>query len=165
MTKTTENSVDHPTHYQHAASGVECIDISEEQGHNRGAAFDYVFRFRHKESPLEDCRKAIWYVERWLSNERLAHIDPEMTADLAARVERLSNHEDDHLVAALFCVLTSRNRLMLLAAKRILLHLIDQLETHSDESAGHEPEHVCTCRHSHQSCSGEKPQEPALSAP
>lgn len=57
--------VNHPPHYTSHPSGVECIDITEHYNFNLGNAIKYVWRAGLKSSsPVEDLRKARWYIER-----------------------------------------------------------------------------------------------------
>jgi len=59
------DSVNHPTHYTSHPSGVECITVTEHYGFNIGNAIKYLWRagFKSKD-PIEDLRKAAWYVNR-----------------------------------------------------------------------------------------------------
>ena len=56
--------VNHPSHYNQG--GIEVIDAIEDWGLNfcEGNVIKYVARHRHKSEPLEDLRKAKWYLER-----------------------------------------------------------------------------------------------------
>ena len=57
--------VNHPKHYTSHPSGVECVDVAEHYGFNVGNAIKYLWRAGLKsESPVEDLRKAAWYVNR-----------------------------------------------------------------------------------------------------
>lgn len=59
------DSVHHPTHYTSHPSGVECIQITEHFNFCVGNAIKYLWRAGIKTvSPLEDLRKAEWYVKR-----------------------------------------------------------------------------------------------------
>lgn len=59
------DSVNNPAHYTQHPSGVECIEIAEHFGFNVGNAIKYLWRAELKHgSPLEDLRKASWYVQR-----------------------------------------------------------------------------------------------------
>lgn len=60
----TTDSVHHPDHYNQHPSGVECIDVVEHMGFNLGNAVKYVWRADHKNDPIEDLRKAAWYISR-----------------------------------------------------------------------------------------------------
>jgi len=55
--------IDHPPHYAKIA-GVECIDIAEHMSFNVGNALKYVWRRHAKGDPVENLRKAEWYLRR-----------------------------------------------------------------------------------------------------
>ena len=57
-------TVDRHDHYNKHPSGVECIEIIEWLNFNLGCAVEYVLRSGEKGDPLEDLRKAKWYIER-----------------------------------------------------------------------------------------------------
>lgn len=60
--------VNKPAHYQ--SSEIECIDaIRAATGdgfhyHLQGTILKYLWRYRYKGKPLEDLRKAAWYLDR-----------------------------------------------------------------------------------------------------
>ena len=56
--------VNHPAHYTAHPSGVECIQITEHMGFNLGNAIKYIWRADLKADPIEDLRKAAFYVAR-----------------------------------------------------------------------------------------------------
>lgn len=58
--------VNDPPHYKHG--GIETIDYIEakELNFHLGNAVKYISRANHKGTPIEDIRKAIWYLEREL---------------------------------------------------------------------------------------------------
>ena len=58
------SSVDHPKHYN--AGKIEVIDAIEEwnMGFCDGNVIKYVARHKHKGKPIEDLKKAKWYLER-----------------------------------------------------------------------------------------------------
>jgi len=59
------SAVDHPPHYNLSPSGIECIDVVEHMSFNVGNAVKYLWRAGVKSSdPIEDLRKAEWYVRR-----------------------------------------------------------------------------------------------------
>jgi len=60
----SSDSVNHPAHYTHHPSGVECITITEHMGFNLGNAVKYLWRADLKGDDIEDLRKAAWYVNR-----------------------------------------------------------------------------------------------------
>lgn len=66
--KAKERDAINPQHYKAHPSGVECIQITEHYGFNIGNAIKYLWRAGLKtDSPIEDFRKAIWYIEREIS--------------------------------------------------------------------------------------------------
>jgi hypothetical protein len=64
-TQQQHDAVNHPAHYTQHPSGVECIAIAEHYTFNLGNALKYIWRAGLKSAdPLEDLRKAAWYVRR-----------------------------------------------------------------------------------------------------
>jgi hypothetical protein len=59
-----DNTVNHPLHYTSHPSGVECIQITEHMGFNLGNAIKYIWRADLKEKPIEDLKKAAFYIAR-----------------------------------------------------------------------------------------------------
>jgi hypothetical protein len=59
--------VNHPRHYCSHPSGIECITITEHHNFCIGNALKYLWRSEEKGAPIEDLRKAIWYIEREIS--------------------------------------------------------------------------------------------------
>lgn len=59
-----------PHYYKTHPSGVECIDITRHMDFCLGNAFKYLFRCGSKGSPLEDLKKARWYLEDALKQRR-----------------------------------------------------------------------------------------------
>lgn len=57
-----EDAVSMPSHYTQLP--VECIDVTEHFGFCLGNAIKYIWRADHKGKPVEDLRKAAWYIER-----------------------------------------------------------------------------------------------------
>jgi len=54
-----------PAHYTAHPSGVECIQITEHMNFNLGNVVKYIWRSDIKHSaPIEDLRKARWYLDR-----------------------------------------------------------------------------------------------------
>ena len=69
------DAVNHPPHYTSHPSGVECIDITEWYSFNVGNAIKYLWRAGLKSpDPLQDLRKAQWYVTREI--DRLSKVKP-----------------------------------------------------------------------------------------
>jgi len=60
----SNESVDHPDHYQ--GQGIEVIDIidSFELDFYRGNIIKYILREDKKKNELEDLKKAKWYIDK-----------------------------------------------------------------------------------------------------
>lgn len=71
------NPVDNPDHYK-SRIGVECIEVidSLRLGFNTGNAMKYLWRHKRKGNPIEDLKKAAWYIDREI--KRLERIDEEL---------------------------------------------------------------------------------------
>lgn len=61
-----KESVNHPSHYNQGK--IEVIDYIEDLGMGEdfcaGNAIKYISRYKYKENPLEDLKKARWYIDR-----------------------------------------------------------------------------------------------------
>ena len=66
------DNVNHPKHYTSHPSGVECIQVTEHYNFCIGNAIKYLWRAGLKEGSatkeIEDLEKAIWYINRQISN-------------------------------------------------------------------------------------------------
>ena len=80
------DQVNHPSHYTQN-SGWEAIDVTEQFNFNLGNALKYVIRCDHKGKPIEDLRKAVWYLEREISRRSSATPCNDCT-ELVPRSER-----------------------------------------------------------------------------
>ena len=66
--------VNHPPHYQ-SENGIEVIDVIEAftadlkggEATNTGNVIKYILRWPHKKNPLEDLKKARWYLDRLIN--------------------------------------------------------------------------------------------------
>lgn len=56
--------VHHPSHYTWLPGGLEVIDVTENFNFCLGNALKYIMRAGHKDDPIQDLRKAIWYLDR-----------------------------------------------------------------------------------------------------
>lgn len=52
--------VNNPSHY--ALHTMQCIDVVKYLPFNVGNAIKYMWRHQHKNNPVEDLKKALWYV-------------------------------------------------------------------------------------------------------
>lgn len=61
-----KETVNHPSHYN--KGNIEVIDYIEDLGMGEdfcaGNAIKYISRYKYKEKPLEDLKKARWYIDR-----------------------------------------------------------------------------------------------------
>jgi hypothetical protein len=56
--------VNHPEHYTSHPSGVEAITVCEHFDFCVGNALKYIWRHKDKGRPIEDLKKARWYIDR-----------------------------------------------------------------------------------------------------
>lgn len=69
-----KSNIDHPDHYQ--TSSIECIDaiaaatedLSGENAFCTGSVIKYLWRWNKKGNPVEDLKKAQWYIDRLINN-------------------------------------------------------------------------------------------------
>lgn len=72
----TEDNINHPRHYTQHPSGIECIEITQHYNFCIGNAIKYLWRnglksnnnLDLKESKVQDLKKAIWYINKEISN-------------------------------------------------------------------------------------------------
>lgn len=67
--------VNHPRHYTAHPSGVECITVTEHCSFNVGNAIKYLWRADLKGDPIEDLKKAAWYVAREIQRRQAMRPD------------------------------------------------------------------------------------------
>lgn len=65
------DKVNHPAHY--TAGNIECIEAIKESmthrafmGYCKGNVIKYLWRYENKNNPLEDLKKARWYIEKMI---------------------------------------------------------------------------------------------------
>lgn len=65
----TEDVVNHPKHYEAESITitVQPLDLCEQCSFTLGNALKYIFRYEHKGKPLEDLKKAQFYLNRFIS--------------------------------------------------------------------------------------------------
>jgi hypothetical protein len=56
--------VNAPPHYRSHPSGIECIQVTEHMNFNLGNVVKYLWRSDEKGAPIQDLRKARWYLDR-----------------------------------------------------------------------------------------------------
>ena len=70
----TNDPVSAPAHYNNGS--IECIDAIEAsmspegfKGYCKGNALKYIWRMSYKQKPVQDLRKARWYLDRLIAAE------------------------------------------------------------------------------------------------
>lgn len=63
------DAVQKPKHYNNHPSGIECIQITEHMNFCLGNALKYLWRADLKNG-IEDLEKAVWYLNREISNRK-----------------------------------------------------------------------------------------------
>lgn len=58
------DQINHPKHYTNHPSGIECIQVTEHMSFNLGNAIKYLWRADEKGAPIDDLKKAAWYINR-----------------------------------------------------------------------------------------------------
>lgn len=51
-----------PAHYRRHPSGIECIEVTRHMNFNVGNAIKYLWRYMDKGNPIENLKKAQWYI-------------------------------------------------------------------------------------------------------
>lgn len=52
-----------PSHYRKHPSGIECIEVTRHLNFNIGNAIKYLWRYLDKGDPVENLKKAQWYID------------------------------------------------------------------------------------------------------
>lgn len=52
-----------PAHYRSHPSGIECIEVTRHMNFNVGNAIKYLWRYMDKGDPIENLKKAQWYID------------------------------------------------------------------------------------------------------
>ena len=123
--------IHHPRHYTAHKSGVECIQLTECLGFNVGNAVKYVWRADEKGRPIEDLRKALWYLERELSRPvvsgLLPGVDPVTFERIQYEVVRAERGSDVSVLGELISYLPP-NRRSIESAAAAVRHAIERRE-------------------------------------
>lgn len=59
-----------PAHYRKHPSGIECIEVTRHMTFNAGNAIKYIWRHLDKGDPIENLKKAQWYI-----NDEIARLE------------------------------------------------------------------------------------------
>lgn len=65
--KMMSDAVSHPAHY--TKGKIECLDfiLDQDFGYLAGQVIKYMTRYRHKQKPVEDLKKARFYLDRLIT--------------------------------------------------------------------------------------------------
>lgn len=76
-----KDTVNHPDHYNNG--GIECIEYLKDNmswqgytGYLEGNCKKYLHRWRYKQKPIEDLKKARWYLDRLIGELETEGTDP-----------------------------------------------------------------------------------------
>lgn len=84
------DNVNHPAHYENGP--FECIELTQLYSFCIGNAIKYVWRHQQKGKPLEDLKKALWYLDRAIENhEYMQSYEPGPIAWKYERLQREPN--------------------------------------------------------------------------
>ena len=84
--KVIKDMVNSPPHYNQ--NGIECIDaIESATGHNfkyylQGNIMKYLWRFDYKGKPVEDLKKARWYLDALIKDVEAEEVDITRQAEI-----------------------------------------------------------------------------------
>lgn len=81
------DNVNHPAHYE--AGPFECVRLTRLYPFMGGNAIKYVYRHRLKGRPVEDLRKALWYLDHATPAELRPSVTPDNARALAAAASTL----------------------------------------------------------------------------
>ena len=80
MSDTNHDPVNHPSHY--TGGSIECIEAIQESmsfegfcGFLKGNAQKYLWRYQNKNNPLEDLKKARWYINKLIETVELKELN------------------------------------------------------------------------------------------
>ena len=106
--------INSPRHYTAHKSGIECIQLTECLSFNIGNAVKYVWRADEKGRPVEDLKKALWYLERELSRPvvsgLLPGVDPVTFERIQYEVVRAERGSDVSVLGELISYLPPNRR-------------------------------------------------------
>lgn len=104
------DNIDHPAHYTGRDIGYECIDIAQHQNFCTGNAIKYLWRYPYKGKPLEDLKKARWYVHRAMKKQETINLEDRHCEIILRRlIETTAGHES----AAWYGLLKNKWRIVL----------------------------------------------------
>lgn len=91
--------VNKPSHYTSSPSGVECLDVVEHLCFNLGNAVKYIWRCDLKGKPIEDLKKAAFYINREIARREKAEYEQQPTGGLTMEAAGAALKEFSRAVA------------------------------------------------------------------
>lgn len=67
-------NVEHPAHYNSHPSGVECLTVVRHMNFNIGNAMKYLWRCDEKGDPIENLRKAAFYINDEIKRREASNV-------------------------------------------------------------------------------------------
>lgn len=113
-----EDVVNQPKHYTSHPSGIECIEISKYLSGCLAQAFQYVWRCGQKDDPVQELRKAIWFIDAELSIDDFQFAHAEKIHEL---LNKVCDYEPINRHLALARIALSNANYRGVAARRIEL--------------------------------------------
>lgn len=83
-----------PSHYREHPSGIECIYVTQHENFCIGNAIKYLWRHKEKGKPVEDLKKAIWYIQTEISRLEAMSIKKAPTLREAEDMHNKYNPQD-----------------------------------------------------------------------
>ena len=147
-----------PAHYTTHPSGVQCIEISQHLSGCLAQAFQYVWRCGQKDDPVQELKKALWFIEQELTIDKPQVIRELVFKDALVKVSRADTNllrAVALLKLAMANVLNNDRKLELLEAQEAIILLIDKYkeashhetqstETHAPQATQHPFQHPRT---------------------
>jgi len=90
-----------PSHYTSHPSGIECIEISKHLSGCLAQAFQYGWRCGKKDDPIQELKKAIWFIEAELTIDQEDKLTVTNIPQIEKHLGRVIDHETGHKLIAL----------------------------------------------------------------
>ena len=96
-----------PKHYTSRQSGIECIEISKHLSGCLAQAFQYVWRCGQKDDPIQELKKAIWFIKAELSVQQNDRLIVRKAMLIDEKLKELSVHDFGSKFEALSLIATA----------------------------------------------------------
>jgi len=95
-----------PKHYTSHPSGIECIEISKHLSACLAQAFQYVWRCGQKDDPIQELKKALWFIDAELTITNFPSLNFHLIKD---SISRIMDYESEHKGNALLHIAIARH--------------------------------------------------------